>query len=133
MTELEKLITVADLIREISHEKLEVRPSVGNNVFIHARDDAYVAMEMLLKSNYAKGYFDVTFRGFVRRMGTPMTAADMGQLQAEVQQAHALLLALEIPKFHPTNEDLISFHAYLTEQQAQLREQDYPSLQEMSM
>ena len=36
MTELEKLITVADLIREISHEKLEVRPSVGNNVFIHA-------------------------------------------------------------------------------------------------
>lgn len=40
MTELEKLKTVADLIRDISRGKLEIRPSIGNNVFIHASDDA---------------------------------------------------------------------------------------------
>ena len=61
MTELEKLKTVADLIRDISRGKLEIRPSIGNNVFIHASDDAYIGMEMVMKSNYTKKYVDITF------------------------------------------------------------------------
>ncbi len=133
MTELEKLKTVADLIRDISHGKLEVRPSIGNNVFIHASDDAYIGMEMVMKSNYPKKCVDITFQGFVKRMGTPMSGNDMEQLLEEVQQAHPLVLALEIPKFQPTVEDLSAFHDYLQEQQLQSQESAEQTMQEMSM
>ena len=131
MTELEKLKTVADLIRDISHGKLEIRPSIGNNVFIHASDDAYIGMDMVMKNNYSKACVDITFQGFVRRMGTPMSGKELGKLQEEVQQAHALLLALEIPQFHPTLEDLAAFHDYLQEQQMQKDAEQ--TMQEMSM
>ena len=133
MIELEKLKTVADLIRDISHGKLEIRPSIGNNVFIHASDDAYIGMEMVMKSNYSKKCVDITFRGFVRRMGTPMSGKDMEQLLEEVQQAHALVLALEIPKFHPTLKDLSAFHDYLQEQQMQSQKTEEQTMQGMSM
>ena len=133
MTELEKLKTVADLIRDISRGKLEIRPSIGNNVFIHASDDAYIGMEMVMKSNYLKKCVDITFQGFVRRMGTPMSGNDMEQLLEEVQQAHALVLALEIPKFQPTVEDLSAFHDYLQEQQTQSEENIYSGIHEQSM
>lgn len=133
MTELEKLKTVADLIRDISHGKLEVRPSIGKNVFIHASDDAYIGMEMVMKNNYPKKCVDITFRGFVRRMGTPMSGKDMEQLLEEVQQAHALVLALEIPKFNPTMEDLSAFHDYLQEQQMRSQGQVEQAMQELSM
>lgn len=133
MTELEKLKTVADLIRDISRGKLEIRPSIGNNVFIHASDDAYIGMEMVIKNNYPKKCVDITFRGFVRRMGTPMSGNDMEQLLEEVQQAHALVLALEIPNFQPTVEDLSAFHDYLQEQQLQSQESAEQTMQGMSM
>ena len=133
MTELEKLKTVADLIRDISRGKLEIRPSIGKNVFIHASDDAYIGMEMVMKSNYSKKCVDITFQSFVRRMGTPMTGNDMEQLLEEVQQAHALVLALEIPKFQPTVEDLSAFHDYLQEQQLQSQESAEQTMQGMSM
>ena len=133
MTELEKLKTVADLIRDISRGKLEIRPSIGNNVFIHASDNAYIGMEMVMKSNYSKKCVDITFQGFVRRMGSPMTGNDMEQLLEEVQQAHALVLALEIPKFQPTVEDLSAFHDYLQEQQLQSQESAEQTIQGMSM
>ena len=133
MTELEKLKTVADLIRDISHGKLELRPSIGNNVFIHASDDAYIGMEMVMKKNYPKKCVDITFRGFVRRMGTPISGKDMEHLLEEVQQAHALVLALEIPQFHPTLEDLSAFHDYLQEQQMQSQEAEEQTMQDISM
>ena len=133
MTELEKLKTVAGLIRDISHGKLEIRPSIGNNVFIHSSDDAYISMDMVMKSIYEGRCVDITFRGFVRRMGTPMSGKDLGLLQEEVQQAHALLLALEIPKFHPTMEDLSVFHDYLQEQQMQSQKAAEQTMQGMSM
>lgn len=133
MTELEKLKTVAELIRDISHGKLAIRPSTGNNVFIHASDDAYIGMEMVMKNNYPKKCVDITFQSFVRRMGTPMSGKDLGQLQEEVQQAHALLLALEIPKFHPTVEDLSAFRDYLQVQQMQSQEAAEQTMQGMSM
>ena len=133
MTELEKLKTVADLIQDISHGKLEIRPSIGNNVFIHASDNAYIGMEMVMKSNYSKKYVDITFQGFVRRMGTPMSGKDMEQLLEEVQQAHALVLALEIPQFHPTLEDLSAFHDYLQEQQMQSQKAEEQTMQDISM
>ena len=62
-----------------------------------------------------------------------MSGNDMEQLQAEVQQVHALLLALEISQFHPTLEDLSAFHAYLREQQTQSEENLYPGIHEQSM
>lgn len=133
MTELEKLKTVADLIRDISRGKLEIRPSIGNNAFIHASDDAYIGMEMVMKNSYPKKRIDITIQGFVRRMGTPMSGNDMEQLLEEVQQAYALVLALEIPKFQPTVEDLSAFHDYLQEQQLQSQESAEQTMQGMSM
>lgn len=66
-------------------------------------------------------------------MGTPMSGKDMEQLLEEVQQAHALVLALEIPKFHPTMEDLSAFHDYLQEQQMRSQGQVEQAMQELSM
>lgn len=118
MTELEKLKNAAGLIRDISQGKLEVRPSIGNNVFVHASDDSYIGLEMVMRSNFPKKCVDITFRSFVRRMGTPMTAKDLGQLQTEVGQTHALLQALEMGNYQPTHEDLMAFHDQLVQEQA---------------
>ena len=45
-----------------------------------------------------------------------MTAADLGKLATEVQQAQALLTALEMQHFQPTQKDMEYFHEYLLEQ-----------------
>lgn len=66
-------------------------------------------------------------------MGTPMSGKGMEQLLEEVQQAHALVLALEIPNFQPTVEDLSAFHDYLQEQQTQSEENIYSGIHEQSM
>ena len=45
-----------------------------------------------------------------------MTATDLGKLATEVQQAQALLTALEMYKFQPTQKDMERFHDHLLEQ-----------------
>ena len=62
-----------------------------------------------------------------------MSGNDMEQLLEEVQQAHALVLALEIPNFQPTVEDLSAFHDYLQEQQMQSEENIYSGIHEQSV
>ena len=46
-----------------------------------------------------------------------MTAADLGKLATEVQQVQALLTALEMYQFHPTQEDMEQFRDYLLDKQ----------------
>jgi hypothetical protein len=61
-----------------------------------------------------------------------MNAKDLSLLQEEVQQAHALVLALEIPQFHPTHEDLAAFHEYLLQIQS-MEEAERQLVQGMGM
>ena len=70
----------------------------------------------MIHSNFHLKCYEITFDANVRRMGTPMTATDLGKLATEVQQAQALLTALEMYKFQPTQKDMERFHDHLLEQ-----------------
>ena len=116
MTELEKLKTASELIRDMTDGRLQIATSIGNHIFVRPRDDAYIGLNMMIHSNFHRKCYEVTFDANVRRMGTPMTAADLGKLATEVQQAEALLTALEMYKFQPTQKDMERFHDHLLEQ-----------------
>lgn len=116
MTELDKLKTASELIRDMTDGRLQIATSIGNHIFVRPRDDAYIGLNMMIHSNFHLKCYVVTFNANVRRMGSPMTAADLGKLATEVQQAEALLTALEMYKFQPTQKDMERFHDHLLEQ-----------------
>ena len=116
MTELEKLKTASELIRDMTDGRLQIATSIGNHIFVRSSDDAYIGLNMMIHSNFHRKCYEVTFDANVRRMGTPMAAADLGKLATEVQQAEALLTALEMYKFQPTQKDMERFHDHLLEQ-----------------
>lgn len=113
MTELEKLKNTASVIHDLTEGRIQMRPSGMGHIFIHAADDAYINLNMELKSNLKQECYDISFSSFVRRMGTPMSASDLGKLATEVQQAQALLTALEMYQFQPTQKDMVRFHDHL--------------------
>ena len=116
MTELEKLKTASELIRDMTDGRLQVATSIGNNIFVRPRDDAYIGLNLMIRGNVQQKCYEITFDASVRRMGTPMTATDLGKLATEVQQAQALLTALEMYTFRPTQSDMVQFHDHLLEQ-----------------
>ena len=116
MTELDKLKTASEMIRDVSEGRLQVATSVGNNIYVKAKDDAYIGMDMMIRGNVQQKCYEITFDASVRRMGTPMTAADLGKLATEVQQAQSLLTALEMYTFRPTQADMVQFYDHLLEQ-----------------
>lgn len=116
MNELEKLKTAAELIRDMTDGRLQVATSIGNHIFVRPRDDAYIGLNMMIRGNYHRNCYEISFDANVRRMGIPMTAADLGRLATEVQQAQSLLTALEMYSFRPTQKDMERFHDHLLEQ-----------------
>lgn len=113
MTELEKLKTASELIRDMTDGRLQIATSIGNHIFVRSSDDAYIGLNMMIHSNFHLKCYEITFDANVRRMGTPMTAVDLGKLATEVLQTQALLAALEIYRFQPTQKDMDQFHDYL--------------------
>lgn len=116
MTELEKLRTASELIRDMTDGRLQIATSIGNHIFVRPSDDAYIGLNMMIHGNFHLKCYEITFDANVRRMGTPMTATDLGKLAQEVQQAQALLTALEMYRFQPTQKDMEQFHDHLLEQ-----------------
>lgn len=116
MTELEKLKTASALIRDMTDGRLQVATSIGNNIFVRPRDDAYIGLNLMIRGNVQQKCYEITFDASVRRMGTPMTSTDLGKLATEVQQAQSLLTALEMYTFRPTQTDMVQFHNHLLEQ-----------------
>ena len=116
MTELEKLKTASELIRDMTDGRLQIATSIGNHIFVRPSDDAYIGLNMMIHGNFHLKCYEITFDANVRRMGTPMTATDLGKLAQEVQQAQALLTALEMYRFQPTQKDMEQFHDHLFEQ-----------------
>lgn len=116
MTELEKLKTASELIRDMTDGRLQIATSIGNHIFVRPSDDAYIGLNMMIHGNFHLKCYEITFDANVRRMGTPMTATDLGKLATEVQQAQALLTALEMYRFQPTQKDMEQFHDHLLEQ-----------------
>ena len=116
MTELEKLKNADSLIRDMTDGRLQVATSIGNHIFVRPRDDAYIGLNMMIRGNIHWNCYEISFEANVRRMGTPMSAADLGKLATEVQQAQALLTALEMYHFQPNQKDMERFHDHLLEQ-----------------
>ena len=119
MTELEKLKSTASVIHDLTEGRMWMQPSGMGHICIHAADDAYINLNMELKSNLEEKCYDVSFSSFVRRMGSSMNAIDLGALYKEVHQVWALQTALELTMLHPTLEDLQAFHDYLQQEQSQ--------------
>ena len=117
MTELEKLKNADTLIRDMTEGRLQIATSIGNHIYVKSKDDAYIGMDMMIRRNVQQKCYEITFDANVRRMGTPMTATDLGKLAQEVQQAQALLTALEMYRFQPTQKDMEQFHEYLLDRQ----------------
>ena len=117
MTELEKLKKTAQVIQDMTEGRIQIRPSSLGNVCVHAADNAYINLNMEMKSNLEQKCYDISFSCFVRRMGSSMSARDLGTLYREVHQAQALLTALELTKLQPTLEDLQAFHDHLQQQE----------------
>lgn len=113
MTELEKLKRTASVIRDMTEGRLEMHAAFGNHVYIRPNDDAYVGLDMIIRSNYEQKCYDISFQANVRRMGSPMSAKDLGALHREVQQAYALLTALEMTKLQPTQKDMEELYQHL--------------------
>lgn len=116
MTELEKMKKADALIRDMTEGRLQVATSIGNHIFVRSRDDAYIGLNMMIQGNIHRNCYEISFDANVRRMGTPMSAADLGKLATEVQQAQALLTALEMYHFQPTQKDMERFRDHLLEQ-----------------
>ena len=116
MTELEKLKTASEMIRDMTDGRLQIATSIGNHIYVKSKDDAYIGMDMMIRGNVQQKCYEITFDANVRRMGTPMTATDLGKLATEVQQAQALLTALEMYRFQPKQKDMEQFHDHLLEQ-----------------
>ena len=85
MTELEKLKNADSLIRDMTDGRLQVATSIGNHIFVRPRDDAYIGLNMMIRGNIHRNCYEIRFEANVRRMGTPMSAADLGKLATEVQ------------------------------------------------
>ena len=117
MTELEKLKNTASVIYDLTEGRIQMRPSGMGHICIHASDDAYINLNMELKSNLEQECYDITFSSFVRRMGSTMNSKDLGALYKEVHQAQALLTALELTNLQPTLSDLQAFHDHLMQQE----------------
>lgn len=117
MTELEKLKKTAQVIQELTEGRIQIRPSGIGHICVHAADNAYINLNMEMKSNLEQKCYDISFSCFVRRMGGSMNAKDLGALYREVHQAQALLTALEMTKLQPTLSDLQAFHDHLQQQE----------------
>lgn len=117
MTELEKLKNADTLIRDMTEGRLQIATSIGNHIYVRSKDDAYIGLNMMIRGNYQLKCYAVTFDSHVRRMGSPMTVKELGMLAQEVQQTEALLTALEMYHFHPTQKDMELFREYLLEKQ----------------
>ena len=117
MTELEKLKNTAAVIHDLTEGRIQMRPSGLGHICIHAAEDAYINLNMELKSNLEQKCYDISFSSFVRRMGSTMNSKELGMLYREVHQAQALLTALELTKLQPTLADLQAFHDHLLQQE----------------
>lgn len=117
MTELEKLKKTAQMIQELTEGRIQIRPSSLGTICVHTADNAYINLNMEMKSNLEQKCYDISFSCFVRRMGSSMSAKELGTLYREVHQAQALLTALELTKLQPTLSDLQAFHDYLQQQE----------------
>ena len=126
MTEYEKLVNAADLIHELSGGKLSLRPSVVGQVYVAASDDAYIGMDLIETHDMENQRFDLSFYAYVRRMGSHLDSGGLREIQSEVHNAYALLTALELQDFHPTQEDMQDLREHLLRQEEQTQQQTGP-------
>ncbi len=113
MTELEKLRKADAMIRDMTEGRSQIALSSDNSIYVRQKDDAYIGLNMIIYDNVYQNRHDIFFDANVRKMGVPMTAVELGKLVREVQQAHALMTALEMYHYHPTSNDLSHFRFHL--------------------
>ena len=129
LSELQKLKDMAKLIKDSTCGRMEMRPGVLNDVYIHPEDSAYVGIELSVRPDWKLERYELSFYARVRRMGDVLDAAGLNDLLRELQAAHAVLASLERCELHPTQEDMEAFRDFLIREQRQSApEQSGPGL-----
>lgn len=118
-SELEKLKKAALLIEEMSMGRLKVCPSVAGHVYIRPEHDAYIGLEMRITPDHPLERYAVTFTACPRRMGVELDASGLRALAEEVNESYALLSALEMREYRPSQEDMAAFREFLDTRQEQ--------------
>lgn len=119
LNELEKLQRAARLIEEMSNGRQVFRTGSVGGPAICPADNANIGVAMRVDRNMQTQRYDISFAAYVRRAGSPMNAAELMALSREVGQTHALLLALEMQKFSPTEEEFRQFTESIRRRQEQ--------------
>lgn len=117
LNELEKLKIAALLMKAMTHGRLELRPGVLGVCYVHPLDSANIGINMAVRPNIAMERYDVTFHAQIRRMGDTLDSAGLRELMLEVQEAYALLAALDMSDYHPSQEDMQAFRDFIDRQQ----------------
>ena len=120
VTELEKLKNAAEMIAELSDGRLRMCAGAIGTPHIQPTDDSNIGMDMVIRSDFENQRYTVTFEARIRRMGATMNSDSLRTLQGEVHSAYALLMALEMREFHPSQEDLLALRDHLLRQQEQI-------------
>ena len=92
-------------------------PSTGGHVYIRPESDAYIGLQMQIAPESTPGRYAVTFTAFPRRMGLELGSSGLRRLMTGVIQSYALLTALEMQKYRPTQLELEQFRESIIEQQ----------------
>lgn len=105
LSELDKLKTAALLIEEMTHGRLQFRPGVLDHIYIHPTDDTCIGMEVRMRPDLDSKRYAVTFDANIRRMGGSLDSASLRNLLGEVNEVYVLIMALEMRKFRPSQQD----------------------------
>jgi hypothetical protein len=124
LSELEELKKAANLIEEMSFDRQHFKSGGNGFPFICSTDAAYIGIEMRADANQQTQRYDITFGAYARRTGDLMDSNGLRTLSQEVGQAYALLLALEMQKFNPTEYEMREFAEIIRQRDEQESSQE---------
>jgi len=101
-----QLHALTEKIERLSDGKQRVTGCLPASVCIEPSSDANVGMYIWKHTDFETGLCHLEFRGFIRRLGTHLTAAGMRRVAGEITQIADLLEELEQEPVIATAEEI---------------------------
>lgn len=120
---LEKLMEAARLIEKVTGGRFK-HSAGGSFIYPASSSDAYLAVNMRKKADYAANRYWVEFDANLQTMGKPMDATGLKRLCREVSEVYALLASPELQRIEVTPEEMQQFEDYVCEQDRQREAQE---------
>lgn len=117
MDEVEKLRNAATLIKDMTHGQQNLHTGVGG-CYIQTGDNVHFGLQMRVRPHIEQGCYKITFDAYSRTMGAAMSSGEVMRLIEEAGQIHALLTALEMQEFVPSEQEYRQFITGMASQEA---------------